>query len=63
MKSKTEKRIHLFLGILLIIVSVMLLPFSLTGFVIMNDSVKLNFLPFVSFLIAIFEIYHGVKLK
>lgn len=63
MKSKTEKRIHLFLGILLLTISVILLPFSLTGFVVLNDSVKLNFLPVVSFLIAIFEIYHGIKLK
>ncbi len=65
MKSKKiEKRIHFFLGISLFAISLISIPFALTGnFILENSPIKLNFLPALAFLVAIFEIYHGIKLK
>jgi len=62
-KKRIEKNIHFFLGSLLLVLSIIAFPFSITGGVVLNNSIKLNFLPLVSFVIAIVEIYIGVRLK
>lgn len=62
--KKIEKRIHFILGVFMFVLSVVSLPIALTGnFVLESSPIKLNFLPALAFLVAIFEIYHAVKLK
>jgi hypothetical protein len=63
-KSKSERRVHLALGMLLFAMGIFLVPFSLTGSIVLESSpINFNFLPVVAFLVAIFEIYLGVKVN
>jgi len=58
-----EKKVHLFIGITFLITSLLALPFSLTGFFVLNDSIKLNFIPLILFIGAAFELYFAIKVK
>jgi murein DD-endopeptidase MepM/ murein hydrolase activator NlpD len=58
-----EKKLHLFIGITLLIASFLALPLSFTGFFVLNDSIKLNFIPAVLFLFAVLELYLSIRAK
>jgi hypothetical protein len=60
MKTNT---IHLFLGIALLLSSFLGFSFALTGFTVLDNPIKLNFVPAVVFLFAVFEFYLAVKVK
>ena len=58
-----EKKLHLFIGITLLIATFLALPFSFTGFFVLNDSINLNFIPLILFIGAVFELYFSIRVK
>lgn len=56
-----EKKLCLFFGIIFLLASFIMVPFSLTGFTVLNSSIKITLLPLMLFLIAIVGIYLSIK--